>query len=228
MADPRSGLASFLADRTGSDARAQAAGVRVEQHTWQLEDGRRISETFLAGAESALRAHLDALEPELRAHPQHQVVILVGRRRALPAADPSRGARDPLRVPRLIDASEDGRARTLVLDRRTRVDISQAELSLARDRDGLAAVDVRLRGDSVTRVRDITSAQLGHRMAILTDTDRVLSAPVLKSPIADGRAQITLGLARRDPAALEAEARRLLAASGPALPLRLVGTQELP
>jgi preprotein translocase subunit SecD len=71
------------------------------------------------------------------------------------------------------------------------------------------AVNVQLDGEGARRFEQLTAASLQRRLAIVVD-GRILSAPIIQSRIAGGRAMIMLG-GQLDPRALEREVNALAA-----------------
>jgi preprotein translocase subunit SecD len=67
-----------------------------------------------------------------------------------------------------------------------------ANAALGRDHMGRPAVDVEFTADGAKKFAAITTEWVGHQMPILLD-NRVISSPVIQTPITEGKGQITGG-----------------------------------
>jgi preprotein translocase subunit SecD len=94
-----------------------------------------------------------------------------------------------------------------VLDLKTRLTPTDFQVALDHDQMGRAEVAFRFGPADAQRLRALTTANVGQRLALVAG-GRVLSAPVLSGPISD-KARVTLGTTD-GPAAVDREAAWLV------------------
>ena len=100
-----------------------------------------------------------------------------------------------------------------------------SKASTAFGEGGRPIVTATLTDEAAVRFADLTRKAIGRRIAITLD-GKVLTAPVVTSPITDGRIQITLGEGGRDEANTLALVLKVRAALP--VPLDLVGERRVP
>jgi len=87
--------------------------------------------------------------------------------------------------------SEERQEKFVVVKRRVSVDGGMlTHAAQSYDQNGAAIVDFRLNGAGAHRFGQVTSENVGHRFAIILD-DKVISAPVIQTPILGGQGQIS-------------------------------------
>lgn len=209
MVEPGTGEMAALYQLAKDDPRAAELGVRGEADYWRHEETGRQFEDFYLRADSreALETYLDEL----------------ARRDPKPAVD-----YDALAIEE-VEPSPDrpGYARTYYLDRRVlldSMDIADARVQLDEWRRPIVMVEFTREG--ARRFAELTRQHLGDKLAILID-GRVMSAPVIQTEIAGGRAQITMGAG--DPRDMQRDAENTagaLRAGELPIPLDLVGMRH--
>lgn len=88
------------------------------------------------------------------------------------------------------------------------------DVEVAEEAVGLTVVYVTVDDDAAEALRRVTTGRSGFRIVLVLD-DRVLMAPVITAPIADGRARIDPGDGRAESAAMLAEELRRSATPPP-------------
>jgi beta-lactamase regulating signal transducer with metallopeptidase domain len=177
---PDSQTGRRLVEAAASDGSARPS-IEVGQETWRTNpDGAIQAEAYLEGPRQALRGYVARLLAAQSPVSDEKVMFL---------------------------GIEEDRARTVVVDMKTRVVLDRPDLSLAHDEFQRPEILMQLRPADAERVARLTGAQVGRKLAVVAGEDRLLSTPVVQSPLSD-RGRITFGNGT------EAEARALADALG--------------
>ena len=161
-------------------------GIDLSVETWQVPaTGQTFEQTALEGPLAPLRSLVDEVE----------------------AGSP------PGTEKTVLDGLPGGRARTVVLDLTRRFDPNRPELSLEYDELRRPLIVMRFNPTDAGKIARLTGDNVGRRLGVLVGADRLLSAPMIQSPISE-RGRITFGAETADSPDPEAQARALAAALG--------------
>jgi preprotein translocase subunit SecD len=148
-----------VADFARADPAAAAAGIRVNQDKWKLNDGTSLEDVFLEGPRQALADYLTRLPQALRVPAGHQLIL---------------------------HGEDAGRHRTLYLDHGHSVEVTRvvdADVFQRPTSDG-DWFEVRVALDPAlgARMDELTRSHVGHKVAVIFDEDDLWGAPVIRMP----------------------------------------------
>jgi preprotein translocase subunit SecD len=160
LVDSQAAYTRQLAAFAGADPAAAAAGIRVNQDKWKLDDGTSLEDVFLEGPRPALADYLTRLPEALQVSAGHQLI--------------------------LHGAEEVGRHRTLYLDHGRSVEVTRvvdADVFQRPVSDG-EWFEVRVALDPAlgARMDELTRRHVGHKVAVIFDEDDLWGAPVIRMP----------------------------------------------
>ncbi len=181
-----------LAKHVREDAAAAALGVRPEVEAWGTERGGRSDRTdaYLTG-------------------PDRETLTRVITEAAV--NDPSLRLPDGLQIGYQALSGADHRWRTYLLHTETVLtgrSVAEAEVATSDDHP-TPFVFAELDGEGRRQLAEVTSANVGRKMAIMVD-GQIVTAPVITGAITAGRIQVDVG--STDPAVMKDEAYALVAA----------------
>lgn len=149
-----------LADYARRTASVTAAGITVDESSWKRDDGQSFHDTFLTGPREALASFVAHLPAALRPPAGHTL---------------------------MIDKLGDGdRYRTLELDDGQSLQITHvinARVFPPTMAGDMYQVNIELDAADGAQLQKLTSAHLGHRLALIFDEDDLWGAPMVQSTI---------------------------------------------
>jgi beta-lactamase regulating signal transducer with metallopeptidase domain len=148
-----SSVANQLLARADQHGQAGTRGIVPGAETYRTADGRMVTDRFLEGPADALAGFVDANVP---ASDRHLV---------------------------LLEQQTNGNSRTRVVDLATRIDLDRPSFQVERDGVGRPLLVVRFHPADARHLAALTAAHPGERLALVTGANKLLTAPVISSPI---------------------------------------------